>query len=61
MAMIKGPGFPAFRGGLMRYADSIGIEKVVERLIALSDVYGERFRPSELLFEMAKNKVRFYK
>ena len=29
IGMIMGTGFPPFRGGLLRYADSIGIDQLV--------------------------------
>jgi len=48
MAMVIGIGFPAFRGGLMRYADTIGIKNIVELLDSLSVDYGKRFEPSQL-------------
>src|SRR5262249_28789218 len=32
LAMIYGTGFPAFRGGVLRYADSLGSRVVVEKL-----------------------------
>lgn len=32
MAMVLGIGFPPFRGGLLRYADSLGLPVVIERL-----------------------------
>jgi 3-hydroxyacyl-CoA dehydrogenase/enoyl-CoA hydratase/3-hydroxybutyryl-CoA epimerase len=32
VAMIMGTGFPPFRGGLLRYADSLGLDRVRERL-----------------------------
>ena len=60
MAMVMGTGFPAFRGGLLRYADSEGLESVVARLQGLEEQYGERFSPSSSLVEMAKNKQKFY-
>jgi len=60
MAMVMGTGFPAFRGGLMRYADSLGVEQVVSRLEALSQKYGNRFAPSTLLVEMRGRGGRFY-
>ena len=60
MAMVMGTGFPAFRGGLMRYADSLGIENVVERLNDFSTRYGDRFAPSELLVRMAEEGELFY-
>jgi 3-hydroxyacyl-CoA dehydrogenase/enoyl-CoA hydratase/3-hydroxybutyryl-CoA epimerase len=60
MAMIMGTGFPAFRGGLLRYADSEGLANIVTRLKKLEEQYGERFAPAGLLVEMSENGKRFY-
>lgn len=60
MAMILGTGFPPFRGGLLRYADTIGSEKIVERLRYLSHHYGDRFSPSSYLQQLAQQKKNFY-
>ena len=60
MAMVMGTGFPAFRGGLLRYADAEGLESIVSRLSALETEYGERFAPARSLVEMAENNKRFY-
>ena len=60
LAMIFGTGFPAFRGGLLRYADSVGIVQVVETLQQLEAIYGNRFAVSDLLLSMAKNNTKFY-
>ena len=61
MAMIMGTGFPPFRGGLLRYADFIGIKNIVARLEEFSvGVDGERFAPSELLVSMFDNNQNFY-
>lgn len=60
MAMVMGIGFPAFRGGLLRYADSEGLASIVQRLETLAEEYGERFEPAGLLVEMVKNKENFY-
>lgn len=60
MAMIMGTGFPAFRGGVLRYADSLGINKVVARLKEFEKKNGQRFEVSALLLEMAKNGDKFY-
>lgn len=60
MAMIMGAGFPAFRGGVLRYADSYGIANVVTKLQELNHKHGKRFEVSELLIEMAKNHKKFY-
>ncbi|MBE0498878.1 MAG: enoyl-CoA hydratase/isomerase family protein [Campylobacterales bacterium] len=60
MAMVMGTGFPPFRGGLLRYADAIGIERIVITLQSLSTNYGLRFEPARLLQEMARDKKTFY-
>jgi len=60
MAMVMGTGFPAFRGGILRYADNEGLESVVTRLQALTEQFGERFTPAKSLVEMAKNNKQFY-
>jgi 3-hydroxyacyl-CoA dehydrogenase/enoyl-CoA hydratase/3-hydroxybutyryl-CoA epimerase len=60
LAMIFGTGFPAFRGGLLKYADSVGIVKIVETLQQLEKIYGNRFAVSDLLLTMSKNNTSFY-
>jgi 3-hydroxyacyl-CoA dehydrogenase/enoyl-CoA hydratase/3-hydroxybutyryl-CoA epimerase len=60
MAMIMGAGFPPFRGGLLRYIDERGVGTVVERLQQLATKYDERFKPCELLKEMAEKGHLFY-
>lgn len=60
MAMIMGCGFPAFRGGVLKYADSYGIEKLVSKLQDLKKKHGKRFEVSKLLIDMAKKKQNFY-
>jgi len=58
--MIFGTGFPAFRGGLLRYADALGVSHVTERLQRLAETHGSRFQPSEPLQRRAKHGERFY-
>ena len=60
MAMIMGTGFPAFRGGLLRYADTRGIADVVEALDAMSRRWGAQFTPAESLKAMAADGRKFY-
>ncbi|MBU6339716.1 MAG: enoyl-CoA hydratase/isomerase family protein [Rickettsiales bacterium] len=60
MAMIMGTGFPAFRGGVLRYADSYGIKEVVVRLREFEKKCGIRFEVSKLLVEMADKNQKFY-
>jgi 3-hydroxyacyl-CoA dehydrogenase len=49
VAVVLGAGFPDFRGGVLKYAYDLGIDKVVSRLESLADEFGERFRPCEFL------------
>jgi 3-hydroxyacyl-CoA dehydrogenase/enoyl-CoA hydratase/3-hydroxybutyryl-CoA epimerase len=58
--MIMGTGWAPFRGGPLRYADSIGISTVVSRLNNLSAKIGTYFEPCPLLAEMANRGKTFY-
>ena len=49
LAMIFGAGFPPFRGGILRHADTVGLARVETRLTALRAEKGERFAPAALL------------
>ncbi len=60
VAMVYGTGFPPFRGGLLRYADSVGPAVLVDRLSRLADAQGERFRPAGMLRDMVREERRFY-
>lgn len=57
---IFGLGFPPFRGGPFRYLDTVGLDKAVATLNRLSDTYGERFKPAQILVDMAKEGRSFY-
>ncbi len=46
IAMIMGTGFPPFRGGLLRYADSVGLEKITQRLRIYAEQLDGRFEPA---------------
>jgi 3-hydroxyacyl-CoA dehydrogenase/enoyl-CoA hydratase/3-hydroxybutyryl-CoA epimerase len=59
-AMIFGAGFPAYTGGLLRYADNLRVSHVVARLVGMSASYGKRFEPAKLLQDMALQKKTFY-
>lgn len=59
-ALIFGIGFPPFRGGLLRYADTIGAKAIVEKLESCAKKCGERFAPPASLIEMAKKGKGFY-
>ena len=46
-------GFPPYTGGTLSFVDYVGIKTFVSELNRLADVYGERFRPTQKLREMA--------
>lgn len=58
LAMTKGVNYPK---GLLKWADEIGLEKVLRRLQELQEGYGEdRYRPGPLLKRMVREGRRFY-
>jgi 3-hydroxyacyl-CoA dehydrogenase / enoyl-CoA hydratase / 3-hydroxybutyryl-CoA epimerase len=59
-AMIMGTGFAPFRGGPLRYADSLGAGNVVGALEALAQGGAAHFAPCGLLRSMAAAGQRFY-
>ncbi len=60
LGMIMGTGFPPFKGGLLRYADQLGISEVVSRLQVFESRLGERFAPSPTLRRMVETRQNFY-
>lgn len=60
IGVIFGLGFPPFRGGILRYADHVGLDRIVDQMNALADQFGERLRPAELLVNKAKKGQTFY-
>ena len=59
MGLVYGIGFPPFRGGALRYIDSLGVAEFV----ALADRYAEfgpLYQPTEQLREMAKAGRKFF-
>jgi 3-hydroxyacyl-CoA dehydrogenase/enoyl-CoA hydratase/carnithine racemase len=60
LAMIYGTGFPPYRGGILRYADQWGLQNVYSKLLALETQYGVRFKPADLIKEMAGSGKTFY-
>jgi 3-hydroxyacyl-CoA dehydrogenase/enoyl-CoA hydratase/3-hydroxybutyryl-CoA epimerase len=59
-AMIMGTGFAPFRGGPLRYADTVGIGKLVDAMNRLVDSGAGHFKPCELLRTMAASGRTFY-
>ena len=60
IGVIFGFGFPPFRGGILREADKLGLDYVVGRLESYAEAYGDRFKPAQLLSDMAKKGKTFH-
>jgi 3-hydroxyacyl-CoA dehydrogenase len=56
---INGYGFPAYRGGPMWYADTIGLARVYERIREFEHEHGELWRPAPLLERLAQQGKTF--
>jgi 3-hydroxyacyl-CoA dehydrogenase len=54
LAVIHALGFPAFRGGLLAWGDSLGAAEVVRRLEPLAEL-GARMKPTERLLAHASS------
>jgi len=61
IGMIFGTGFAPFRGGLLKYADSEGLDKVTDALESFAERFGSRFKPSDSLQIFARDRKGFYK
>ena len=59
-AMIMGTGFAPFRGGPLRYADALGLEKIVGAMDFLVDAGTPQFEPCGLLRNTAASGKKFY-
>ncbi len=57
---IIGFGFAPFTGGTLSYIDGMGAESFVALCEKLSQKYGERFAPPQILLDMAKSRESFY-
>ena len=49
LSVIAGLGFPQSKGGILHYADEVGLDTVLKELEQLAREHGERFWPSPLL------------
>jgi 3-hydroxyacyl-CoA dehydrogenase / enoyl-CoA hydratase / 3-hydroxybutyryl-CoA epimerase len=57
--MILGTGFVPFRGGPLRFAEHLGLKRIVEELERLARSE-EKFTPCEILKKHARNGTKFY-
>jgi 3-hydroxyacyl-CoA dehydrogenase/enoyl-CoA hydratase/carnithine racemase len=60
LGAVLGLGFPPFRAGPFHHVDAVGASAIADDLRRLEDRCGTRFRPAELLLDMATRAARFY-
>jgi 3-hydroxyacyl-CoA dehydrogenase len=56
---LNGYGFPAYRGGPMWYADTVGLQKVYQRICEFNQRHGELWAPAPLLRRLAETGKTF--
>jgi 3-hydroxyacyl-CoA dehydrogenase len=56
---LNGYGFPASRGGPMKYADSVGLNVVYHRVLEFYREYGQIWSPAPLLKQLAEQGRSF--
>jgi len=59
MGLIYGVGFPPFRGGALRYIDTLGVARFVELADRHAEL-GPLYRPTEKLRDMARQGQSFF-
>lgn len=58
--LIFGAGFAPFRGGPLRYADSLGTTEVLRRLEGLAAAVSPHFAPCDHLIALGRRNARFH-
>jgi len=56
---LNGYGFPSYRGGPMWFADTVGLEKVYDRVCEFQRQHGSLWEPAPLLAQLAKQGLSF--
>jgi len=56
---LNGYGFPAYRGGPMWHADTVGLQKVYQRVCEFHKQHGELWAPAPLLQRLAEEGKTF--
>jgi len=56
---LNGYGFPAYRGGPMWYADTVGLDRVYSCILGFQRQYGELWEPAPLLKRLAQESKTF--
>jgi 3-hydroxyacyl-CoA dehydrogenase/enoyl-CoA hydratase/3-hydroxybutyryl-CoA epimerase/enoyl-CoA isomerase len=59
MGLIMGIGFPPFRGGALKYADTLGLKAVIEKAKKYESL-GKLYEPTAKMKEMAAAGKKYY-
>jgi 3-hydroxyacyl-CoA dehydrogenase / enoyl-CoA hydratase / 3-hydroxybutyryl-CoA epimerase / enoyl-CoA isomerase len=59
MGLLLGIGFPPFRGGILRWADTVGLAKILAKLEKYIPL-GKRFEPTETMGRLAAANKGFF-
>lgn len=60
LGMVLGTGYAPFRGGPLRHADAVGLEKVIEELRGLEKEFGPLYSPALGLIERAHHHQPYH-
>lgn len=58
LVYVHGYGFPAYRGGPMFYADTVGLQHVYSQIRQWEQQYGKHWTPSPLFAELVQKQQR---
>ena len=59
MGLILGIGFPPFRGGALKYADTIGMKTILEKAAQYAHL-GKLYEPTESMKKMAAEGKTYF-
>jgi len=59
MGLIMGIGFPPFRGGALKYADTVGLKAIVEKAAKYAAL-GKLYEPTARMKEMVAKGQKYY-
>jgi 3-hydroxyacyl-CoA dehydrogenase len=56
---LNGYGFPSWRGGPMKYADLVGLPKVLAKIREFQQRFGDHWKPAGLLERLVAEQSSF--
>ena len=59
MGLVMGVGFPPFRGGALKYCDSLGMKTVLEKAAKYAHL-GKLYEPTASMQKMAAENKTYY-